>query len=237
MSDTGPNLRSLGLWAQRQSRCLEILERATLLLRGEAGLPETEIDLNRHLYFCLLAASRELYPQDPVAPISECNNQPDPDDVARAAREAKRPDFQWIYLDRYEPNPNHSSKQFVVECKRLGRSVSASWILNLNYVGHGVWRFRDAQWAYGRRFPSGAMVGYCQTMDRAEVLNEVNEEVRRSSLPDLVLRGVPANPCNHLDHTFERSFEVSPFRLHHLWIDLRPESTNESELAHETSSG
>ena len=33
--------------------------------------------------------------------------------------------------------------QFVVECKRLGIPSSQKWILNENYVNHGVRRFVD----------------------------------------------------------------------------------------------
>src|SRR5277367_6760555 len=102
MSPLRPSLKSRGLWAKRESKCLAILERALLLLQLETDIPEAEVDLNRRLYFCLLTASRELYPNDDMAPLPECNNQPDPDDEARAMREQKRPDFQWAYLDRYE---------------------------------------------------------------------------------------------------------------------------------------
>jgi len=225
MSDSGPRLRALRLWAKREGMCLAILERGLLLLRSEKSLPEAEVDLNRDLYFYLLAASRELYPTDCVAPVPECNNQPDPDDESRAAREQKRPDFQWIYLDQYEPDPKRSSRQFAVECKRLGEPCRADWIFNVNYVRYGICRFRDPKWAYGRRFRSGAMVGYLQSMEPMQVLREVNEEARRKSLPDLVPTRSLAPGGERLEHKFDRSFEVSPFHLCHLWIDLRPPST------------
>lgn len=221
MSDTGPRLRALRIWAKRENMFLAILERALRLLRMEEDLPRSETDLNRRLYFCLLAASRELYPTDSVAPISECNNQPDPDDKSRVARAHKRPDFQWVYLDRYEPDPKRSSRQFVVECKRLGESSRADWVFNMNYVRHGICRFRNPQWAYAQRFRSGAMVGYLQSMEPTKVLREVNEEARRNSLANIVLTGPPTSGIHRLRHTFERSFDVSPFVLCHLWIDMR----------------
>jgi hypothetical protein len=222
VSGTGPRLRTLQLWAKRERMCLAILERALLLLRSEEDLPDAEVDLNRRLYFLLLIASRELYPTETVPPIAECNNQPDADDESRAAREQKRPDFQWAYLDRYEPDAERSSKQFVVECKRLGKPCRADWVFNVNYVRHGISRFRDQKWAYAKRFRSGAMVGYCQSMEPAQVLKEVNEEVRRNTLPDLAPNGAPVSDSQRLEHEFERPFEVSPFHLHHLWIYLRP---------------
>lgn len=129
MSGSGPQLHSLNLWVVRETRCLSIIKRALSLLRQRHDLFKTEVDLNRLLYSCLLTASRDLYPEDEIAPIMECNNQPDLDDEARAKREQKRPDFQWIYLDRYESDPQRSSKQFVIECKRLGKALRADWIL------------------------------------------------------------------------------------------------------------
>jgi hypothetical protein len=222
MSESGPSLKSRNLWGKRKAKCLAILERALLLLRFETSLPEAEVGLNRLLYFCLLRATSELYPNDDIAPVSECNNQPDIDDEVRATREQKRPDFQWIFRDKYEADPNHSSKQFVVECKRLGKPTRVDWILNRNYVNHGVCRFHDRQWAYAQRFPSGAMVGYWQSMEADEILAEVTDELRKNSLPDLVRKG-NWNTCalSQLEHSFERSFNISPFQLRHLWIDLR----------------
>lgn len=222
MSEAGPLLRSGRLWAERESRCLTIIDRALVLLSEEGDLPETESELNRRLYFCLLAATRELYPDDVVAPISECNNQPDLDDEARSMREQKRPDFQWVYLDRYESDPGRSCKQFVVECKRLGEPCRVDWVFNVNYVDHGIRRFRDRRWAYGQRFASGAMVGYWQSMGECQVLDEVNERSRMNSIPELVIVGAwNMRGVSRLVHVFDRPFPLSPFRLHHLWLDLR----------------
>lgn len=222
MSTLGPPLHSRALWATREAKCLSILTEALKRLRNTPNLPKTEVEINRHLYFCLLEASRELYPNDEIAPEAECNNQPDPDDEARAKRELKRPDFQWVYLDRYEESARHSSKQFVVECKRLGKALRADWVFNVNYVHDGIVRFKEPEWAYAKRFPSGAMVGYWQSMEAHDVLSEVNEETRKNSLPALALAGA-WNPggISRCEHSFERTFEMSPFHLHHLWIDLR----------------
>jgi hypothetical protein len=225
MKGAGPQLHSRRLWATREAKCLSIIEQALLLLRQSQDLSEAEVDLNRQLYFCLHTASLELYPNDEIGPILDCNNQPDPDDEARAKREQKRPDFQWNYLDRYESDPLRRSKQFVVECKRLGKALRPDWDFNLNYTSHGIGRFREPEWAYAKRFSSGAMVGYWQSMEADEVLSEVNEGCSKKSLPDLILQGT-WNPggTSQLEHTFERPFEISPFRLRHLWIDLRSPS-------------
>lgn len=222
MSASGPLLDSRGLWAKREARCLSILVEALERLRKIADLPESEVDLNRCLYFCLLEASRELYPEEEVAPQVECNNQPDPDDEARTKRELKRPDFQWAYLDRYEERAHHSSKQFVVECKRLGKAIRSDWVLNVNYVQHGIMRFNLLEWAYAKRFSTGAMVGYWQNMEPHDVLSEVNEEGSRNALPPLVLDGLwSPGGVSRFAHVLDRPFEVTPFTLKHLWVDLR----------------
>jgi hypothetical protein len=95
-------------------------------------------------------------------------------------------------------------------------------VFNLNYADHGIGRFREPEWAYGKRASSGAMVGYWQSMEASEVLGEANEGCRKKSLPELILVGSwNSGGVSRFDHTFERPFEISPFRLHHLWIDLR----------------
>ena len=211
------------LWATREAKCLSIIKRALSMLREADDSPSTEVELNRLLYFYLLTASRELYPDDMIAPITECNNQPDADDEARARREQKRPDFQWIYLDRYELDPQRSSKQFVVECKRLGEAPRSDWVLNVNYSENGIRRFRDPEWAYAKHAPSGAMLGYWQSMEGMEVLREVNEGCHRRSIPNLVLVGPwSSKGISKFEHDLVRPFQISPFKLHHLWIDLRP---------------
>jgi len=148
--------------------------------------------------------------------------QPDPNDGVRARREQKRPDFQWIYLDRYESDPRRSSKQFVIECKRLGAPPRADWVLNLNYLEHGIARFRHPDWAYAKRAESGAMIGYMQTMTPAAILAAVNTECSSQSFPDLTpIDAWISGGTTRLGHSFERSFEISPIKLFHFWIDLR----------------
>jgi hypothetical protein len=59
-------------------------------------------------------------------------------------------------------------------------------------------------------------------MDAKQVLKEVNDEARKKSIPDLILVGNwKSKEVNRLEHTFERPFDISPFELRHLWIDLR----------------
>jgi hypothetical protein len=223
MAVTAPHIPSAKLWKTRQAKCLAVIEAALQLLGKTTSLPTAEVDLNRTLYFCLLQAHRQLFPDDEIAPLSECNNQPDPDDQARAIREQKRPDFQWIYLDRYEADPSRSSRAFVLECKRLGTPPRADWPLNINYLQHGIHRFRHEDWAYAKQAECGAMVGYVQSMDLVAILSAVNAECGGDGLPNLNLAASwMEGGTSKLDHSFERPFPVSPLTLYHFWVDLRP---------------
>ena len=222
MKGEGPSLLSRNLWAKRTTRFLAIIERALQLLATESEPARVEVELNRQLYWRLLEATRQLHPSE-VLPVCECTNQPDPDDQTRATRENKRPDFQWCYTDRYEPNPHRSSKQFVVECKRLGSPPRSDWILNTNYVEHGIWRFIAIESGYAKGCPSAAMVGYWQDMVADDILREVNEAASKRGVSPLGLgrKGWRFGSVSKLDHECERSFPVSPLLLYHLWADLR----------------
>jgi hypothetical protein len=196
------------LWRTREAKCLEIIEKALALLQQSPPFPMAENDINRQFYFCLLEASRILYPDDEVAPLIECSNQPDQDDEARASRDMKRPDFQWVFLDRYAADPTRSSRQFVVECKRLGKAPRRDWVLNLNYVNHGIERFRNAEWGYAKLMPTGAMVGYWQDLPHGVVLSAVNGECQAQAFSELdPVDPIALSPTSRFEHTFKRSFE------------------------------
>jgi hypothetical protein len=218
-----PTLLSSNLWASREAHFTRVVLRGLEILatRAPSG---NENAINREFYFCLLRASRELDPEGIYPPpVTECCNQPDPDDPARAANEAKRPDFTWSYLDPHEPDPTRSSIQFIMECKRLGRPTSPQWILNSNYVEHGVHRFIHPQWAYAKRFPSALMIGYWESMGGDELLAEVNVFLEKKGLPDIALSPNGWQTCSttQLYHLLLRPFPKSPFSLKHLWLDLR----------------
>lgn len=231
MSIAGPSLKSRRLCVKHEARFLSILEHALQLLSSEPNLPTSENELNRKLYFSLLTATADLFPREELLPIYEAQNQPDPDDQARVAREGKRPDFMWKYRDRYEPNPERSSREFVVECKRLGAPLRADRLLNRNYVSYGIRRFVDPRHAYAKRFSSAAMVGYWQDMSATEVLREVNAAAREHDLPPLTFNatGSRCDSVRRLDHFLERPFSISPMCLHHFWADVRETGNKNDE--------
>lgn len=221
-------LSALDFWVKREDRILEILQEALKLLQAENALPKSENGLNRELNRCILKANFELVNKGrglDRRPFYDAPNQPSVDDETRAARENKRPDFQWSLYDDLARDPRQAYLEYVVECKRLGSPSSPSWVLNKNYVTDGICRFRDPDHGYGEGVRSGAMVGYVQSMELSLVLKEVN----RSCLDNKVLKlieltqdGWQEGSVSRLEQQLQRP-KVLPvaFCLRHLWLDIR----------------
>lgn len=154
----------------------------------------------------------------------EGRNQPDVEDEQRAVRESKRPDFQWGFTDRTEGDPSRQDKFYVVECKRLGKPVRKDWVFNRNYVQHGILRFVSREHGYAMSAPSGAMVGYMQSMAPDDILEEVNNYAAQVSLPPIVLQTGAwiEHGVSRLDESLDgRSVPPTSFQLRHLWADFR----------------
>ena len=217
-----PNLFTLDTWGRHENLVLEVFQCALVRLEGESELPEDEKELNRKLYFLakeerlrLTRAGRDLgstiIPDSPNLPIDE--------NAESRARESKRPDFQCELIDAQAGE----YLVYALECKRLGRPKPPSWVLNRNYTEEGVLRFMKPDHGYGEDAPSGAMIGYLQTMLPDEILKEVNDYAEEFNVPaidrpdgDWIDRGV-----TWLSQTLNRKVSPSPFRLRHLWVDLR----------------
>jgi len=224
-----PLITSIDLWANHETRVLEVFTLALKLLQMSppAADLEQENKINRRLYFYLLQANRELQAANrgfDWPPIYEGSNQPDADDETRAGREDKKPDFQWGLIDHYELDPNKSAKYYVLECKRLGSPPSHSWILNKNYILNGVCRFTKSEWGYAKSSRSGAMIGCIQSMRMDEILWEVNNFALQASISTIALSedNLRDNAISRLDQRLDRPEVLpTPFDLRHLWVDLR----------------
>lgn len=222
---SGPLISGLPLWERHEQRVLAILHSALHLLRTKE--PEGhEPKLNRDLYLCILRVNRENHasggPVFDFPPILDGRNPPTPD-TEDSASERKLPDLSWRYIDHQEPDPHRSVRAFAIECKRLGSPSSSGWNFNLRYATDGVRRFTDPDSGYGRDVASGAMVGYVESLTFEQIVAEVNEVLTQFGVPPLALP--PADgPLTEMDHSFARPFPISPFRLAHLWIDIRPTS-------------
>ena len=217
-----PNLSTLDTWGRHENLVLEVFQCALVRLESESELPEDESELNRKLYFRAKEENLRLTRsgrgvRSTIIPDSP--NLPSDENAGSRTRESKRPDFQCELIDA------QASEYLVyaLECKRLGRPKPSGWVLNRNYTELGVQRFMDPESGYGEGTASGAMIGYLQTMSPDETLEEVNDYAQRVKVPPIdrtdghwIDRGV-----TRLDQTLDRTVPPSPFRLRHLWVDLR----------------
>jgi hypothetical protein len=214
-------------WDRHVNLVLTVLVRALTLLRSRVSNKESEISLNRELYFCLIQANEELHRSTGEAfnhqPTAEAKNPPDPDDEQRAKCENKIPDFSWGFIDHTSPDPRRAARNFCIECKRLGKPMRTDRVFNENYIHHGVLRFITKEHGYAQGEKAAAMVGYVQNMDFVDILAEVNETARMVSVPSLngPSGGWQTAGTSALNHQLSRPFRVSPLTLHHFWIDLR----------------
>jgi hypothetical protein len=222
-----PLLSQLSLWERHERRVLQVFAEALMLLRGKPGLLRSEVPLNRALYFCLLEANARLWrdrtggfdhPPDP-----EGKNPPDAADERRAAREDKMPDFRWSFIDHAATDPRRGARHLIVECKRLGRLPRADWVLNDNYIHHGVLRFVHPEHGYAKGEVSAAMVGYIESMDPGIILKEVNAAAILSSIATITdpSAGWRVDGVSRLEQTVARPSPQVALALRHLWVDLR----------------
>lgn len=231
-----PNLFTLDTWGRHEHLVLEVFRCALVRLVNEPQLPEDERELNRKLYFrakeevvrleragiCLAST---IIPDSPSLPIDE--------HAASRARESTRPDFQCELLDAQAGE----YLVYALECKRLGHPKPRTWVLNRNYTTKGVKRFIDPESGYGEGATSGAMIGYVQTMSPDEILKEVNGYAEKVNVPAIkrrdgrwVDRGV-----TRLNQTLDRKLSPSPFKLRHLWVDLRHRYARNVAQSHDSA--
>ncbi len=222
-----PRISRLRTWEKHERRVVDILLLALSIIRKKDVLPQSEVLLNRELYFCLLEANHTLWESRTggfsYPPTAEGHNPADPDDEHRAIRENKIPDFYWGYIDHSEPDPRRSARNYVIECKRLGDPPRTDWILNQNYVHNGILRFVTEEHGYAKGDRSGAMVGYVQNMEFDAILQEVNATSVSAGIPELEppINGWQINGTSQLTHQLNRIIAFSPFQLSHFWVDLR----------------
>ena len=222
---SGPRLADLPLWERHEQRVLAVL-RAALRRLPTKQLLGDEGRLNRELYFLLREVNKEnrnsgsdLWLDE--MPIWEARSPPTPD-TEDSVSEKKIPDLQWRYEDHQEQDARRSERTFVIECKRLGAPSNAGWRFNEHYVDDGVRRFAHPDWRYGKNVASGAMAGYVESMTPEEIVADVNGTLGALGVPALKLPQVAGDSLTEMEHSFDRSFRISPFLLVHLWIDIRP---------------
>jgi len=221
-----PRISAIDTWVRHEKCVLEVLELALALLQKEQSLPGAEDKINRKLYFHIRRANRKLLDRGGGIPFPifyEARNQPMDEDVEEAEREHKRPDFQWGLVNMQERDKDRGDMFFVIECKRLGTPNNPNWVFNQKYVANGILRFRNPGHGYGKGTPSGAMIGYVQSMDLALILKEVNGYCLGNNIAEIELLDDDwqEKALTRLHNEFARAFDITPFKICHLWIDLR----------------
>ena len=229
-----PSISELDLWSRLEARLLALIALALDILQQRSSrIPLDEILINRELRLCMDEANCRLceYGQGlDHLPMLDCKVQPSMEDEDCVPEKDKIPDFQWDIYDN-SASPEQRSKQYHIECKRLGLPSSRSWVLNTEYVNAGICRFIEDSHKYGKSCRSGAMVGYVQDMEPDAILAEVNVACRKKGVAELALPeyGWQPSGTSRLDHQFRRPFPESPFDLRHLWIDLRRHYASEED--------
>lgn len=209
-------------WKKFEASIMEVIQLALDILSKREELPEQEDDLNRVFYECLVEANYKLHKNDrgrESPPMYEARNQPFHDDKKRTAREHKTPDFQWPITDISETDPAKSSKQFVLECKRLG-TPTGTWIFNENYVHNGVKRFVSEEHGYARGVKSSAMLGYVQSMEVFDILSEVNVCISKIQQNHLQKTGNKELTV-FMSHEVKLEYSNDRLRLEHIWLDIK----------------
>lgn len=152
--------------------------------------------------------------EGPIPPKDEA-------EVRNSKGRSSRPDFTCNCINRMATSEDYLVP-FHVECKRLGKR-ERNWVLNRNYVLHGIYRFDSRKHGYGKRAMSGLMIGYIINMEPDEIVKEINS-YQSKSLPnnDSLVIATNANGTFEARQNFQRkSVLPSDFRLLHIWVDLR----------------
>jgi len=221
----------LGLASRYEQSLTEIVTEAVQLL-VDKDAAEDEPSLNRKLYQSIISTyhRRRMRGEDApdFAPAFDAPNPPLSYEFTPS--ENKRPDLRWDLVDHL--SEAISVRSFAVECKRLRSKSTAGWQFNKSYALHGVARFVEPDHQYGGNMASGTMVGYWQNMGRSAVLTEVNAALTSIGLPNLEFDSEPSGLLHQTDQVLNRPFKISPYRLRHLWFDMRSvEAAKEAEEA------
>lgn len=220
-----PRISRLNLWQKHSTAVLAILQSALDLMADDSAVGRLEPEFNRaltlHFYEAMSLHRRQGMFVPGGLPMMEARNQPTRRTQGTTSEE-KIPDIQWGYQDD-QVEAMDSARFFHIECKRLGTPT-----LNALYVQKGIKRFIDPTWSYGKDVTDGAMVGYVEASDAIQIMTDVNEALAADAnkasssfqIPPLTSTS-STNSRHEFYHVFGRPFPQSPFRLHHVWVEMR----------------
>ncbi|MCU0289956.1 MAG: hypothetical protein MUF15_26650 [Acidobacteria bacterium] len=150
------------LWNKHKQLYTEIFSMALLELSKRDFVSDHEDTISELLSLLLRQACfnvGKIRGQEVRTPIWEVPIQPVSEQELKGGKTRKRPDFTCKCFNPWASSPEEHEIAFHVECKRLGSNTSSSWNLNENYVINGIKRFDCKTHEYGKRSPSGMMVG------------------------------------------------------------------------------
>ncbi len=214
------------LWMRHESLYTDVFSLALAVLTGrpfvvgnEDAISESLCPILRQVCFKMdrdgRGEVREPTWERPLQPVS--------DEELTGGKKRKRPDFTCSCYNRVASGPDEHEVPFHVECKRLGSPTSRSWNLNKNYVVKGMKRFDCGEHEYGKRAPSGMMIGYIISLTPHDIVTEVNGYKNRhfKNCPDITFAW-NSGYVHRTKQSITRQ-EVAPanFRLTHIWADLR----------------
>ena len=214
-------------WEEQAEFAFSLVLQALIQLHMQCGadtdFPDDEKDVSKELGLHLdqlvdQNANANGYPDIPRPNYDGVQGRDLNYDQSRE-HEDKRPDIRFIIRDAQDENGSHRTLAF--ECKRLGTSVSGH-SLNKDYVEKGIVRFCRQSHRYASASAWGVMIGYIQSSDHNRIFNQVNGHIQNNQIDILTPpSGGWQTVTSQMEHQFDRPFEITPFRLVHLWVDLR----------------
>ena len=159
------------------------------------------------------------HPEKPLPPQWERPITPVTANELKGGKIRKRPDFMCSLVNSFANSPEMYEVSLHIECKRLGEK-SGSWDLNKNYAENGIKRFDSSTHEYGKRAPSGIMIGYIINSNRSVILSTVNKHIKLLLTHGLVFDFIAK--ITFCETIFSRKVtKPKKFKLIHLWADLR----------------
>ena len=156
--------------------------------------------------------------RDIAPPVWESPIQPVRYEELKGGKVRKRPDFTCVFINSFANSPEMYAIPFHVECKRLGQKVGSYDLFN-NYINKGIRRFDSSDHEYGKRAPSGLMIGYIINMDQNTILEKVNGYLN-ADFPKLIfLFNKKIVSCEQM--LIRKQVKPKKFRLIHLWANLK----------------
>ena len=214
------------LWMRHESLYTEVFSLALAKLTGRQSVVGDEDAISESLCPILRGVCFKMDRDgrgEVRVPTRDRPRQPVSDEELTGGKKAKRPDFTCSCYNHYPSDPDELEVPFHIECKRLGNPTSRSWNLNKNYVVKGMKRFDCREHEYGKRAPSGMMIGYIISLSPHDIVTEVNCHKNRhfKTCPDITFAWNRGHVHRTKQSITRREVTPASFRLTHIWADLR----------------